>query len=482
MRSCSCAGVIGEMRRNTGFLLAARLVSAITTLVVLAVVSRLRGPDALGEVGLGLAVGAIAATIADLGIASLLIREASRDAAAARPLLRIGFLARVLTGPGLLAGTFVVGVLAGAKEPQVVALVAAGLMAQQTAELTRSVFNAQQRMAISGGHAIVENLAWVVVVCGALAVGADLAVAFALGLVVWLGSIAAGVILVARYGALPAGSATGRSLGETLRLALPFGAFSLTGIVYSRVDTVLLGLLLPTGGLATAGAYYAAARLIATFEYLPDALSRAAYPELSRLAVHDAAQVRAIVGSTATHLLAIACLGPVVFVTGAGGLMTVLFGPDLADGGPILAALSFVLPFRFLGYLFGMTLTSADAQGRRVAASSLALVVVVAIDVVGIPTIGVAAAVAGTLLASVLIAGLYAWSVSRRFGSTGLRPLAMSGIVAAMVAAIAIGLVLGRIVPELVATGLGGGAYLLAIAVGYMRPVVHGTDRLPRVP
>ena len=470
------------MRRNTSFLLAARLVSAITTLVVLSVVSRLRGPDALGEVGLGLAVGAIAATVADLGIASLLIREASRDAGAARPLLRVGFLARLLTGPALLAGTFAIGALAGAREPQVVVLVAAGLMAQQTAELTRSVFNAQQRMAISGGHAIIENLAWVVVVCGALAVGADLTTTFALGLAVWLGSIAAGVVLVARYGSLPTGPTSGRAFSETLRLALPFGAFSLTGIIYSRVDTVLLGLLLPTGGLAMAGAYFAAARLIATFEYLPDALSRAAYPELSRLAIHDPARVRAIVGSTATQLLAIACLGPVLFVTGAGSLMTLLFGSALADGGPILAALSFALPFRFLGYLFGMTLTSADAQGRRVAASSVALLLVVAIDVVGIPTVGVAAAVVGTLVASVIIAALYAWSVSRRFGSTGLRPVATSGIVGAMVVAIAIGFALTRIAPELVAAGVAGGAYLLAIALGYVRPVTGRTDHLPRIP
>ena len=142
------------MRRNAAFLLAGRLASAITTLVVLAVVSRLRGPEALGEVGLGLAVGSIAAAMSDLGTSSLLIREVARDPGTARAQMRAAFLARLVVIPPLLLVAYIIAVLSGAVDPQVVVLVAAGLVFQQTAEVTRSVFNAQQRMAISGGHAI----------------------------------------------------------------------------------------------------------------------------------------------------------------------------------------------------------------------------------------------------------------------------------------------------------------------------------------
>lgn len=470
------------MRRNTSFLLAARLTSAVTTLVVLSIVSRTSGVNALGEVGLGLAIGSIAAAIADLGTASLLVREGSRDLTTARPLFRAGLLIRVLLSPPLLAATYVIAVLSGAEDPGVVVLVAAGLVAQQTAELTRSVFNAQQRMAISGGHAVVENLVWIGVVWVALAFGADLSTTFALALSVWLASVVAGMLLIRFVGRLPTRSAPGRSLGDTVRVALPFGAFSLTGIAYSRIDTVLLGLLLPTNGLAAAGAYYAAARLIAAFEYLPDALTRAVFPELSRSAVEDPAEVRAILRATASNLLAIACLGPVILATGAASLMVILFGQELAAGAPILAFMSFVLPFRFLGYLFGMTLTSADAQGRRVAAASLALVVVLVIDLVGIPAIGVGAAVVGALAASIVTFSIYAWSVARRFGSAGLRPAVTIAIVGAMIGAILVGLALGQVVTQLVAAGVAAGVYVLVLAIGPLLPVVRRSARLSRVP
>jgi O-antigen/teichoic acid export membrane protein len=470
------------VRRNAAFLLAGRLASAMTTVLVLAVVSRTRGPAALGEVGLGLAMGTIAATISDLGTASLLVREAARDRRMARSMIVAGLVARIVVGPFLLAAAWAVGVLSGAEAPLVVLLVAAGLVAQQTAELTRSVFNAQQRMAISGSHAVVENLAWAAVVCGALLLGVDLTTTFLLGLAVWLASVAAGFLLIRAFALLPADGDRVRTVSEIVQLALPFGAFSLIGVLYNRIDTVLLGLLLPTGGLVAAGAYYAAARLISAFEYLPDALSRAAFPEISRLAVQEPDRVRVVVGATATSLLALACLGPVVFVTGADTLMGLLLGGSVAQSSLILAVLSLVLPFRFLAYLFGMTLTSSDAQGRRVLAASLALVAVLGIDLVGIPIFGVGAAVAGSLAAAAILFSTYAVSVARRFGSIGLRPATTAGIIGSMVVAIALGLGLGTVVPQALAAATAIVVYVMAIAGGPLRPMVRRRTQLVEGP
>lgn len=461
------------MRRNAAFLLAGRLASALTTVLVLAVVSRTHGPAALGEVGLGLAIGTIAATVSDLGTASLLVREAARDAASTRSMIVAGVVARLVGGPILLAIAYAIGVLSGADEPIVVVLVAAGLVAQQTAELARSVFNARQRMAISGAHAVVENLAWAVVVCGALLAGADLTTTFLLGLAVWIGSVGAGFALIRRFALLPAGEDRARPFAEFVRIALPFGAFSLIGIVYNRIDTILLGLLLPVGGLVAAGSYYAAARLISAFEYLPDALSRAAFPELSKLAVQEPDRVRTVVGETATSLLALACLGPVLFITAADTLMILLLGGEAGQSSLVLAVLSLVLPFRFLAYLFGMTLTSSDAQGRRVLAASIALVAVLVIDLVGIPRFGIAAAVAGTLAAAAILFSTYAISVARRFGSIGLRVGTASAIVGAMAVAIAIGLGLGTVVPQPLAATVATAVYVIAVVGGPLRPLVR---------
>src|SRR5215212_7108134 len=94
----------GQLPRSAGLLLAARLTSAATTLVALALISRLRGADALGAVGVGWALGAIAAAISEAGTNSLLIREVSRRAGDAPLYLGAGFLIRLVTIPLTLLG------------------------------------------------------------------------------------------------------------------------------------------------------------------------------------------------------------------------------------------------------------------------------------------------------------------------------------------------------------------------------------------
>jgi len=162
------------MRRNALLLLFARLVSAGTTLVMLALVARLRGGEALGAVGIGFAAGAIAAAISDLGLSSLLVREAARRPDAAARYLGAGLAVRLVSVPFLLAAIWVAGGAIAPGNGLVVVLAAAGLIGQQAAELTRAVFIAHQRMVIVSAHATFENVAWLAVIVAGLVGGATL--------------------------------------------------------------------------------------------------------------------------------------------------------------------------------------------------------------------------------------------------------------------------------------------------------------------
>jgi len=80
-----------RLTRNASLLFAARVTSALTTLAVLSLVSRLRGPDDLGLVALGFAAGGILAVLSDLGLGLLLVREASRVVGLYHDGLQVGF-------------------------------------------------------------------------------------------------------------------------------------------------------------------------------------------------------------------------------------------------------------------------------------------------------------------------------------------------------------------------------------------------------
>jgi O-antigen/teichoic acid export membrane protein len=468
------------MRRNAVLLFMARLASAVTTLVVLALVSNLRGAEALGEVGIGFAAGSIGAVVSDLGLTSLLIREVARHPDKAGGYLGAGLALRVVTLPVTLLAAWGVAAVIAPASIGVVVLAAAGLIGQQAAELTRAVFLANQRMVVSSGHAIVENLVWLAVMAGGLLSGGSLEATFLAALGVWVASIVAGLVLArGLLGVRPARPQRAQLI-EMLRLATPFAGFAIVGIGYSRIDPILIGLLATGPALVIAGAYFAASRLIAAFEYLPDALSRAIYPELSRRTVDEPGRVLPLLGSAAGILLAIGAAVPAVLIPGGAWLMGVLFGDEAARDGWILGALALAVPIRYLGYLFGVTLTSADAQARRVVAAGGALLFVVAVEVVGIPKFGVIAAVVGTVGGASIVCVMYAAFVRRRFGGIGLGVTAVGAATAAGIGGAAAGLGAQLVVPDVVAAVVAGLVYVAIITIGPTGGALRGMLR--RIP
>jgi O-antigen/teichoic acid export membrane protein len=456
--------------RDAAFLFAARVVSAGTTLILLSLLGHLRGGEELGLVATGLAVGALLAAITDAGTASLLVREGARDARQIGHILGALVLWRIAVLAVATAALWIgLILLVPPFRAPVVLFVALGLAVQQFAELTRAVFIALQKMGVSSLHSAVENLTWLTVTGVLIAVGVDLRVVFLAAAGVMVASTVLGFALIA---ALTEVRVTTAGPREWVRLAIkagPFAAFVIIGVAYSRVDILLVGALVPANSLITVGAYFAAARLLTALEYLPDAVGRALFPQLARAYQEGADAVRAVLQPAVAFLLLVALPIPVAIAFAGPQLMTFLFGQDVATLNWIIVPLAVVLPLRFLGYLFGLTLTSSDAQGRRALAAASALVVVVVIDGVLLPAMGVPGAVVGFISASTLVFLLYAGSVIRAVGWLELPRVAVVAGIATAVGALA-----GIATREM----LGGvGAAVVACAAYIVVLVVSGAWR-----
>ena len=429
------------MSRDAAFLFSARVISAGTTLMLLSLLGHLRGGEALGLVATGLAVGALLAAITDAGTASLLVREGARDARQIGHILGVLVLWRIVVLAAASAVLWVALILLVPPfRAPVVLFAALGLAVQQFAELTRAVFIALQKMGVSSLHSAIENLVWLTVTGVLIALGIDLRVVFVAAACVMVASTLFGFVLIA---ALTEVRVAFAGPSEWIRLAIktgPFAAFVIIGVAYSRVDILLVGALVPANSLITVGAYFAAARLLTALEYLPDAVGRALFPQLSRAYQQGADAVRTVLKPPVSFLLLVALPIPVVIAFVGPQLMTLLFGPDVATLNWIIVPLSIVLPLRFLGYLFGLTLTSSDAQGRRALAAAFALVVVVVVDGVLLPVLGVPGAVVGFISASTLVFILYGGSVIRAVGWLGLpRVAVVAGVATAASALVGIG-------------------------------------------
>jgi O-antigen/teichoic acid export membrane protein len=478
----SAAGGQGpSMPRRTAILLVGRVVSAGTTLVVLALVGRMRGDVELGAVALGFAVGSILAALSDLGTISLLVREAARQPERAGPLLIGLTLFRFVALSLAILVAAVVALVIDSQASATILLVATGLAIQSFAELTRAVFMARQRFTVSATHFVVENLAWFGVVAALLALRPDLptALIFGAGLIVLGGSAIAGYVLVIMLAHVSIGLPTGDEVRRLARQSPPFAAFAVLGVAYTRIDTVIVGVLIP-GGLAAAGSYYAATRLIASFEYVSEAAARGAFPELARRFAHEPDRVAPLLGQVARGLLLIGAAIPAVLVPTGDKLLPALFATP-PETGWVLAALSVAVPIRYLGYLYGVALTSADAQGKRVAAAATALALVVVVNILAIPFFGLVAPVAGAIAAATVVGAMYALFVRRQFGSVGIDAAVVIGVgVASMIGALS-GVAIRAVLPGPTAPVLGGVAalivYALLAALGPARPMLRARKR-----
>jgi O-antigen/teichoic acid export membrane protein len=470
-----------SMPRRTAILLIGRIASAGTTLLVLAVVGRLRGDAELGAVGVGLAIGAIAAALSDLGAIALLVREASQRPERAGPLLVGLAIFRLPVLVVALLGAWAVAQAIDLQLANTIALVAAGIVVQSFAELPRAVFMARQRFTIAAAHFVVENVAWFAVVVGLLVVYPNLSmpVIFLAGLAVMVTSILAGFALVVWFGRVALELPTLAELRALASHAPPFAAFAVLGVTYTRIDTVIIGLLLP-GGLAAAGSYFAATRLIAAFEYVPESASRGVFPEIARRFISAPNEVAPLLGRVARGLLLVGGAIPAALLVSGDALLKDLFDSPAASAW-VLGPLSIVVPIRYLGHLYGIALTSAHSQGRRVAASSVALVVVVAGNLIGIPAYGLGGSVVSAIVAAVVVGSMYAFFVRRLFGAIGIGPALLLSVGLMSGAAALVGLVVRVVSPAPFDALLGAlaaiAAYAAMIGIGPGRPIAKSLLR-----
>jgi O-antigen/teichoic acid export membrane protein len=420
------------LTRDAGFLFAGRVVSAFTTVLVLALIARTSTLEELGVVALGLTMSLALAVLPEAGLTSLFIYDIARSPGRTGTLLGAMLVIRAVALPLVSVAIGVLVVLAYPDDARTIMIVALSPALQQISELARSVFIARRRMAISSAHSIVENVAWASTIAAGLTAGMTLEGMFAAAAVVVAICAGAAFILVAVLEGVHPAIPARTDVGGLLRQAGPFTAFSTLAVVAARMDTVLIGLLLP-GGIAIAGAYYTVARLAAAAEYLPEAVSRAIYPRLVQHFADDRAVATSILAFATRDLTAVGIAIPFGFALVGGGLIALLYGPDFAAYGWLLIGFGLAMPFRYVGMVYGGAITSAGLQTRRFRALAVAVVVSLGLNVLLLPRIGIAGALAAGVAGWVVNYLMLSPDIIRSFGRVLLaRDVAWSTAVAAL--------------------------------------------------
>lgn len=395
---------------NTAVQFAARLLLTAVGLVTFALVARHLGLEGFGSYSLVLTFIPLFASIADLGVTTIAVREISRRPDSARQV--VSNVLTVKAAFSLAAALLLlaaVPLLPYSHELRIaLALALVGLVLQVMSLVPSVLFQSRLRMDLQAAVDVsvaTTNLGLVIVV---LLVGGGL---YALVLA-WVASVGVGCALA--YGlALRLTSfrpAFDRALaGAMVRRALPLGLVTVLGIIHFRVDAILLSLLRPIGDV---GVYNAAYRFLEQALVAPALFMTAIFPVLAGYAAAGDPRLAATVRKALTFLLLLgAPIGVGAFVL-AEPIVTFVAGTAFGDATTPLRILLVAVVIGFVTTIFVNLLIVHDLLGRLLVVSVVSVALNIGLNLALIPRYTYNGAAVATVITEGLAAVVIAtWAI-----------------------------------------------------------------------
>jgi O-antigen/teichoic acid export membrane protein len=410
----SLGAQLGRLGRHSAVYGLGGLVSRILAVFLLPLYTRYLDPQDLGQVGLVVALSAVAVTILRLGISSAFFRFYfdAEDEAGRTLVVRTCFWFTLAMGLlGLLLGVVFAAPLSdalGLDDPQLVRAGALGVLAQMVYEQQTAMFRAEERSTAFVAASLVNV---------ALTIGATVLLVVvweqgALGVIVGnlTGTllVTAGLLLVHRHWL---GRGFSRPLlREMNHFGIPLVPAALALITVNFGDRFFLVHL---SGLSEVGLYEIGVRIASAMVLLLTAF-RTAWPAFA-YSIRDDAEARRTYAFVLTYLVVVASWAALGLGLLSPWLVRLLTTPDFYAGSRVVAPLA----FGTVAYAAYIVMAIGVGRAKRTqfnwAIAGAAAVLNVALNLILIPPYGMMGAAIATVAAYVLMFVLMTWYAQRVF-------------------------------------------------------------------
>lgn len=229
---------------------------------------------------------------------------------------------------------------------------------------------------------------------------------------------------------------------ELLRTSIPFLASGVLGVIYYRLDTVLLSFMAST---AVVGLYGASYRIFDTLVFLPSlVISAVMYPVFSKLSMHSLPELRVAVEKSMNFLLF--CGMPITtgLIVAAPAIIGFLYHrPEFVGSIPAMQALAPGLVFLYINSVLSALLISTKREKKITIMAAIALVFNLGLNLVMIPRFQHVGAAAVTSLTEALLMGLAIAFIPRSLFPIGSLCVAGKALLASLVMALVIWMMRG---------------------------------------
>lgn len=399
--------------RNSAIGMVAQVIIKILSFGFSILIVRNLGAEAFGQYSAVIAFGFIFAFISDLGLSPYAVREIARMRDLPEGLeraqqmfgniLRLRLLLSFLTIVLMVGTAWLTGrpwLMVGA-----IALNALGLILYSVQGASDAVLAGYERLDISSGSRVINQLAFVVLGGLALWLGfgyygliiATLAGVGVMTVVCWRG--------VSRLGVRP-GAPSASMWPALLKASLPFGIIGFAlGLSY-KFDTLLLNIF---RGDAETGFYNAAYNLVFSAVLISNVINTALYPSLSRQSVNDPHNLHKSYERAIRYLMLTAL--PIAFGIWAlaGQIVPFIFTADYSPSIPALKIVIWVVPLMFASEFLGYVVLISGKEVKAARAVLVSAGVNIIVNLLLVPRFGLFAAAVMTVATEVVLVSQYGW-------------------------------------------------------------------------
>lgn len=359
---------------NAALRAAAELVGKVCTFLLFVALARETGQEGVGAFVLALSFLFVVMTLAGPGVDSWYLREASRDRTAVDRLFYDLLALKLAMSVPVLALGFAALPLLGysAEVRDCVSVLSIGIVFEQLAKTSHSVFNAVERSGLLGATLVVQRVLGTALGVAALAGGygvVTVAAAYSVGAVVAFGL---GLVLLHRHVASPARTVRLSGWPGLVRTSGPYAVQSVLNGLLARADALILSVLATQ---AAVGRYGAAYRLLETSLFVAWALNGAFAAMFAYLGRDSTPTIASVFHRSLKAGLVL--LVPAAVATGllAEPLCRLAFGADFEAAAEPLRLLAPVIVLQCLVILTGSLIISRLGPGPmlRLTVGALAL-------------------------------------------------------------------------------------------------------------
>jgi O-antigen/teichoic acid export membrane protein len=184
---------------------------------------------------------------------------------------------------------------------------------------------------------------------------------------------------------------------DILKKSIPFGLFSIGGIVYLKIDNLILASYF---GSDEVGYYQAAMQLIIVLEVLILISSKAIYPVIARLHNKSKKITIKFIENSLFGAILLGLPSAVFLSVYSEQFILIMYGEDYAPSGPGLTILAWLVPIRFMAHILGTVLSGTSNQKHRAIATWLAALLNIVLNIILIPRYGFIGAAYSMILTS----------------------------------------------------------------------------------